>query len=1081
MLKESRKKLGSLFSESLFLHCFLSILLVLCLTGNAFSLVEKLSVEQMTQRADVIIKGTVVNMESRWEDVNGGKGIFTYVNIAVSEYIKGTGANVIGVKVPGGTVGDITERVSDTPQFNPNEEVIVFLRPQFFQIVGWSQGKFSIRDNTVLENHVPVQDFINMIKSIIQESPLGPKSALQTQIAQAQQDSASRETPNIGIPMQAVLDSSQLQPLHPNAKHKSTSESAVVNEGKLDSWYTIMTEGFEGAFPSGSWALSGNPTWDDDDYKPYSGSRSAWCARGGSLGLDPQYSYYPNNMNAFMTYGPFSLSDAVDAELLFYYWNRSELNYDKLFWGASTNGTNFYGTAVSGDSGGWIYVNFDLTNVYTLGNLTGHSNVWIGFQFTSDATNVSDGAFVDNIVLQKNIGGGPNLTPYNPSGWSDKIVVSKTQGTHSDDSPLYATDTLYVDWAVINNGTGAVTSTFYTKLYVDDVEKTSSYTSPPLNPNAYAYFNDYSIGSLSAGTHTIKIVADYNNLIPETNESDNEYVKTINIQPPVPGPHISNISPSIGSAGTDTTVTIYGTNFVSTQGNGKVEFFFKTGQPKISAPIVSWGDTQVACKVPTDVVNNYPASASSGPVTVTTDGGTSNGYNFSVTFGYGGVEWPTVHPNVTYEINENAPNCTGEGPAVITAANAWNNAGAKFTFAYDGPTTATGYSFNGHNEITWSSTGGSIATTHYWSSGTTMLECDTIFDNSYQWGTDGSANKMDVQNTVTHELGHWLNLRDLYGDIGNGYDTEKTMYGFGTEGETKRRTLHTDDVAGIQWIYGIENLIGLTVSKAGTGSGTVTSSPAGIDCGSTCSASFNSGTVVTLTASPTGGSSFGGWSGACTGTGSCQVTMNQAQSVTATFNPPINTPHVDLGSGGGGRGATVQIPITLTNVTGTSIASIGMDIGYDTNVLGSPAASIGPAGSAAGKSVSTSTLSPGLFRIGILGFNTTAIGNGVVAYVSFTINSNANPGATTLTNTPSAADTTGNSVTVTGAPGAITVTTCTKAGDLNGDGAVLIAEVQSAINMYLGINPVSSCVDTDSSGVVTIAEVQKVVNNYLGI
>jgi len=76
----------------------------------------------------------------------------------------------------------------------------------------------------------------------------------------------------------------------------------------------------------------------------------------------------------------------------------------------------------------------------------------------------------------------------------------------------------------------------------------------------------------------------------------------------------------------------------------------------------------------------------------------------------------------------------------------------------------------------------------------------------------------------------------------------------------------------------------LTVSKNGTGTGTVTSSPAGIDCGATCAGSFADGTVVTLTPAPSTGSQFAGWSGACTGTGSCTVTMSDARSVTATFN-----------------------------------------------------------------------------------------------------------------------------------------------------------------------------------------------------
>ena len=76
----------------------------------------------------------------------------------------------------------------------------------------------------------------------------------------------------------------------------------------------------------------------------------------------------------------------------------------------------------------------------------------------------------------------------------------------------------------------------------------------------------------------------------------------------------------------------------------------------------------------------------------------------------------------------------------------------------------------------------------------------------------------------------------------------------------------------------------LTVSLAGSGKGTVTSSPAGINCGSSCSANFNSGTSVSLTASPAAGSSFAGWSGACTGTGACSVSLSAATSVTATFN-----------------------------------------------------------------------------------------------------------------------------------------------------------------------------------------------------
>jgi hypothetical protein len=76
----------------------------------------------------------------------------------------------------------------------------------------------------------------------------------------------------------------------------------------------------------------------------------------------------------------------------------------------------------------------------------------------------------------------------------------------------------------------------------------------------------------------------------------------------------------------------------------------------------------------------------------------------------------------------------------------------------------------------------------------------------------------------------------------------------------------------------------LVVAKSGTGSGSVASAPAGISCGSVCQANFATGSTVTLTVSPHTGSAFAGWSGACTGTGTCVVTMNNYQYVSATFN-----------------------------------------------------------------------------------------------------------------------------------------------------------------------------------------------------
>ena len=75
----------------------------------------------------------------------------------------------------------------------------------------------------------------------------------------------------------------------------------------------------------------------------------------------------------------------------------------------------------------------------------------------------------------------------------------------------------------------------------------------------------------------------------------------------------------------------------------------------------------------------------------------------------------------------------------------------------------------------------------------------------------------------------------------------------------------------------------LTVAKTGTGSGNVASTPTGIACGTDCMENYDYNTMVTLTATPSSGSSFTGWSGACAGAAMCVVSMTQARGVTATF------------------------------------------------------------------------------------------------------------------------------------------------------------------------------------------------------
>jgi hypothetical protein len=281
-------------------------------------------------------------------------------------------------------------------------------------------------------------------------------------------------------------------------------------------------------------------------------------------------------------------------------------------------------------------------------------------------------------------------------------------------------------------------------------------------------------------------------------------------------PVITSVSPSKASAGTNTSVTIFGNNFGASQGTSKVEFFYQSGEPKIEADIISWSNTQIVCEVPVAIINDYAASASSGPVTVTTSSGISNPYTFLVSFGYMGSKWVNLFgsPVAGYRINENTSDCTGEGAAIINAANTWSAAGAAFMFKYEGSHSNTSAGWNFSSEIMWKtlSRPDVVASAYSWFDPFGMItERDIEFNESWMWSTAGtpSSETFDVESIALHELGHWLALRDLYGDIGDGInDTAKVMYGRADElylGTTKR-ALHADDIAGIRWIYGLSSL-----------------------------------------------------------------------------------------------------------------------------------------------------------------------------------------------------------------------------------------------------------------------------------
>lgn len=177
-----------------------------------------------------------------------------------------------------------------------------------------------------------------------------------------------------------------------------------------------------------------------------------------------------------------------------------------------------------------------------------------------------------------------------------------------------------------------------------------------------------------------------------------------------------------------------------------------------------------------------------------------------------GVQWKSLP--VTYYINptnKDGLSSTFVTTAISSAAETWDaSTSAELFGAYAVDTTAT-YDGNGNgdgrNEMVFGSLSDSniIAVTTIWGyfSGAVqtraITETDILFNNYYVWG-DAAANPavMDLQNIATHEIGHVSGLNDLYSTSA----IEQTMYGYSTQGETKKRSLNTGDIAGIKSLYG---------------------------------------------------------------------------------------------------------------------------------------------------------------------------------------------------------------------------------------------------------------------------------------
>jgi len=209
-----------------------------------------------------------------------------------------------------------------------------------------------------------------------------------------------------GRPMSVRIPSGVIPSDTPDTDAKKSTAPSGVAPQQVNGWQDIKHETFEAEFPNAGWTrLDANPNdgkeylWDDDDNRPHYGYWAAWPAKGGADGYDPTADpHYPPNAASWMIYGPFDLSDAKTAETVFWLWRQIEVSYDYVFFGMSSDGSQFDGYRWDGTAG-WE------EKRYSLNSYLGDSSVWVAWLFVSDGSVQYEGPWVDDILIRKYVPG----------------------------------------------------------------------------------------------------------------------------------------------------------------------------------------------------------------------------------------------------------------------------------------------------------------------------------------------------------------------------------------------------------------------------------------------------------------------------------------------------------------------------------------------------------------------------------------------------------------------------------------------------------------------------------------------------
>lgn len=311
------------------------------------------------------------------------------------------------------------------------------------------------------------------------------------------------------------------------------SDLVDMNQANTDYSVPIMTETFELMFPESEWQVYdvsydpsnqeclANPNstsgicteyyWDDDNYESFSGSWAAWPANGGADAKDPANSTYPQNVDTWMIYGPFDLSNAKSASVGFWLLLDNEVNFDRISFGASGDNLNYNETYWDGTAD-WDYKPFDLNP------FLGDSSVWIGWHFKSDNSIQLNGPWIDDIMLKFEPGDVTIEGNFTYADRSSNIQGAKGTKVQLWDSDTYGDDMLAETIISENDGhysfpavrnwdlddTDPILSNRRLDIYVSWVLENNDYkVTKIINEPPYAWRSTPTRDNIGMGTATI--------------------------------------------------------------------------------------------------------------------------------------------------------------------------------------------------------------------------------------------------------------------------------------------------------------------------------------------------------------------------------------------------------------------------------------------------------------------------------------------------------------------------------------------------------------------------------------------------